>query len=180
MLGTLYAVFFADGFGVDHFVFAALAGLVLEDMIGYQLAVVLVGRDHVNVETFAGGTLSHGADYIVGLEPREHEHRNAERLNYLRERLKSVDDELRGGRTSALVFGIELISERASRRIETHRQMAGLFALDEFQKVLREPEQYARVRPFGIYHRPAQEGIVHLEYQGVTVYEKKFHNRMQI
>ena len=85
-------------------------------------------------------------------------------------------NKLRGRRTGALVLRIELIAEGSSRRVETHRQMTWLLALDKFKKVLRETEQDGSVCPLGIYHWPAQEGIVHLKYQGVAVYEKKFHD----
>jgi len=58
--------------------------------------------------------------------------------------------------------------------------MRGLLAPYQLQQILREAEEDGRIHPLGIYHRPAQEGIVHLEDEGMAVNQKKFHKQLQI
>jgi len=73
-----------------------------------------------------------------------------------------------------------LVAEGASGRVETHRDVRRLLPPDEFQQILREAEKDGSVHPFGVYHRPAQKGIIHLEDESVAVNQKKFHNVLQI
>ena len=54
------APFLADGTAADDLVIpAGLPGLVLENVLGDELAVVLVGRDHIHVHPFPGAAEGH-------------------------------------------------------------------------------------------------------------------------
>ena len=63
--------------------------------------------------------------------------------------------------------------ECLSRRVEGHGQMGGLLLFRQFKDVFCESEENGHVRSFGINHGMPHEGIVHLEYQGVSVYQKE-------
>ena len=165
----------ADGRPVDDFVFAAgLSGLVLEDVRGDQLTVVFVGGDHIDIQRFSGELDGHRPDDVVGLEARQHHHRDAERPDDFGDWLQGVDDQLRGRRARTLVLRVELVAECAARRVEGDGQMGGLFPLDQLQQVLGETVEDGGIGALGIDHRPARKGVVHLENEGVTVYEEEF------
>ena len=169
------APFLTDGRAVDDLVVTAgLPGLVLENVLRDELAVVLVGRDHIHVHPFPRAAEGHRTDHVVGLEPLDHQHRNIQRLHQFRERLQRVDDKLRGRRARTLVLGVQFVAEGAARRVERHRQVRGLLPLDHLQQVLRKAVQDGHVRPLRVDHRPSQEGVVHLEDERVSVNEKQF------
>ena len=94
-------------------------------------------------------------------------------LHQLGKRFQGVDDQLRGRGTRPFVGGVQLVAKGAARRVERHRHVRGLFPLQHFQQVLGESVQDGHIRPLRIDHGPAQEGVVHLEYQCVPVYEEK-------
>ena len=169
------APFLADGRAVDDLVVpAGLPRLVLEHMLRDELAVVLVGRDHVHVHPFPRAAEGHRADHVIGLEPLDHQHGDVHRLHQLRKGFQRVDDKLRSRRACTLVFGVQLVAEGPARRVEGHRQVRGLLPLHHLQQVLREPVQDGHVRPLRVDHRPSQEGVVHLEDERVSVNEKQF------
>ena len=169
------APFLTDGRAVDDLVVTAgLPGLVLENVLRDELAVVLVRRDHVHVHPFPRAAEGHRADHVVGLEPLDHQHGNVHRLHQLREGLQRVDDKLRSRRARALVFGVQFVAERSTRRVKGHRQMRGLLPLHHLQQILRKAVQDRHVRPLRVDHRPPEKGVVHLEDERVSVYEKQF------
>ena len=164
LLRSLDAVLLPQAGDVIELIVAALlAGLHLEDMLLQQLAIVFVRRDHIYVETLASAAFGHRAQNIVGLEAGNHQHRYVQRVNYLRKGLQGVYHKLWRFYSVGFVFRVELVTERASGRIEAHRDVCRLFPPDEFQQIFREAEKDGSIHPSGIYHRSAQEGIVHLE-----------------
>ena len=167
------APFFTEGGRVHQLVVrTALAGLELENVLSDELSVVFVGGDHVDVEAvrckLRGGT----SQDVVGLEAGNHHDRNVHGLHQLRKGLQRIDDKLRGRGARALVGRVHLTPERASRRVERHRNMRRLLPLNEFHEVFRESEEDGHVRPLGIDHRPSEECVVHFEYQRMPVYEE--------
>ena len=161
---------------IDFLLSSALARLVLEDMVLYQLAVVLVGRDHVYVHAFKGAALRKGADHVVRLEASDHQHRYAQRLHYIAERLEGVDDQLGRFAAIGLVLRVELVAEGPSGRVESHSHVRRLLLVYELQQIPGESEEYGSVLSLRIDHGPAQKGIVHLENQGVAVNQEQFHH----
>ena len=155
----------------DLVVPAGLAGLVLQDVRGDQLAVILVRRHHVDPETGGFCAAGHGTDDVVGLETVLHQHRHPERMQQLRQRLQRIDDQLRRRRARTLVGRIHLIAERAAGRVEGHGEMRRLFAVDELQQIFSETEEDGSVHPLRVDHRPAEERVVHLEDERVSVNE---------
>ena len=153
----------------------ALARAQLEDAGADQLAVILVRRDHVDLEPLAGEAPGRGTDHVVGLEAGNHQHRDIQRLYDLRQGLQRLDHQR--GRLAAvgLVGRIHLVAEGAARRVETDRDVGGMLPVDEFEQVFRESEQDGGVHPLGIDHRTPEEGVVHLEDERVAVDQKKFH-----
>ena len=68
-----------------------------------------------------------------------------------------------------------MVAEGASGRVEAHGDVRRLLPPYELQQVFRKAEKDGSIHPFCINHRPAQEGIVHLEDEGVAVNQEKFH-----
>ena len=168
-----YAVFLAYRLGVQDNVFTTgISGLYLIDVFVHQLAVVLVGRDHVDFLALFRLTFRHGADDVVRLEAGHHQCRDAQCLAYSDERFKGVNDKLRGLCTGSLVFRIHLISERSPRRVERYGDIVRMFSGDKFQYVFGESEENGHVSALGVDHRAAQEGIIHLEYQRMSIYKE--------
>ena len=155
----------------DFLLSPALSGLVLQDIGGDQLTVILVRGDHVDQESGRFGAAGHRADDVVGLEALHHQHGDAEGAENLRQRLQGVDDQLRRRRTRALVVGVHLMAERPAGRIEGDGQVRRLLAFDHFEEILRETEEDGSVHPLRIQHRPAEERVIHLEDERVSVNE---------
>ena len=168
--GVVDAVMGADGGLVDDFlVSAALAGLVLENVVVDHLSQVLVGRDHIHVEAAAGKIAGYGADHVVGLEAGLHQHGDAEGVDDFGERFERGLHQFGRGGAGGFVFRVDFVPESPARRVEHHGQMRGLLAGDELEQILGEPEQDGRVLAFRVDHGPAQECVIHPENQRVAV-----------
>ena len=152
----------------------ALPGFQLEGVLSDELPVVLVRCDHIHVHLLRCKLHGNGAQHIVGLKTGDGEHGDVHDLNQLRKGFQRIYHQLRSGRAGAFVGRIQLVAEGAARRIESHRQMRGLLPLDHFQQVFGEAVQDGHIRPLGVDHGPAEERIVHLEYQRMPVYEEEF------
>ena len=70
--------------------------------------------------------------------------------------------------------------ERLGRRVEHHGQMGRLFPGDEFQQVFGEPVENGGILSLRIDHRPAQEGVVHPENEGMPVNQVQCIHNLQI
>ena len=118
------AEFFAESLTVHGLVLrTALARLDLEDMVGYELAQVLVRGDHIDIEALSAPLSGHRAYNVIGLVSGNHEHRDTERAYYLRQRFEGVLDDFGGRLTVGLVLGVSLVAECPARGIEGHCQM---------------------------------------------------------
>ena len=153
----------------------ALARLELPGARRHQLAVILVGRNHIYFEALGLETARGRADHVVRLETRQHQHRDVQGLHDPGQRLQRLHHE--GGRLAAvgLVLRVEFIAEGAARRVETHGDVRRTLAVDEFEQILGKSEKDGGIHAFRVDHGPAQEGIVHLEDERVAVDQKKFH-----
>ena len=152
---------------------SSLAGLDLKDMVGDELAEVLVGGDHVHVAVGRAPAAGHGAYHVVGLVAGHHQDGYAEGPDYLGQRLQGFLDDLGGGAAGGLVFRVGLVAEGLARGVEGDRQMGGPFAGNHLEQIAGEPEDDRGVLAPGVDHRAADEGVVHPEHQGVAVYEEE-------
>ena len=163
-----------------HFcVRSAFAGFVLETVRADELAVVLVRRHHVHVQLGRCVLRGYRPQHVIGLKAGNHDHGNVHRLYQLRKRLQGLYHQLRGRGARAFIGRIQLVAEGAARRIKSHGNVRGLFLLQQLQQVLGESVEDGHVRPLGIDHGTAQEGVVHFEHQRMAVDEKQFVHSLQ-
>ena len=159
---------------------AGLAGLVLEDVVVHDLTKVLVRCDHIDVESLSGKFPGYCSDDVIRFEAGFHQHRNVERIHDFRQGLEGSLDQFRCGGPRGLVFRVEFVPERSSRRVEHDGQVRGLFPRDQFQQVFGKPEKDGGICTFRIDHGPAQESVVHPEDQGMSVDQVECIHNLQI
>ena len=152
---------------------SALAGLDLEDMVGDELAQVLVGGDHVHVAVGRTPAAGHGAYHVVGLIAGHHQNGYAEGPDYLGQRLEGFLDDLGSSAAGGLVLRVCLVAEGLARGVEGYRYMSGLLAGYHLQQIAGKSEDDRGVLAPGVDHRATDEGVVHPEHQGVAVYEEE-------
>ena len=145
-----------------------------------ELPVVLVRGDHVHVQLVGRELRGGRAQDVIGLETLDAQDGDVHILDQLRQGLQGVYDQLRGRGTGAFVGGIHFVAERASRRVEGHRDVRGLLPFDEFQQVFGESVQDRHVSPLGVDHRPAEECVVHPENQRMPVNQVQCIHNLQI
>ena len=106
-------------------VIAAVARSELEDAVGDELPVVLVGRHHVDVELLLRGLCGDGADHVVGLVACDLKQRDVPRLDEPTDVGFGGVDVL--GRLLALrlVFGEGLVAEGGAGGVESDGGVGG-------------------------------------------------------
>ena len=174
-LRVVDAVLLADGLAVDD-LDAPLGAPLLVDaaVVAHQLAVILVGRHHIDVVTGFDTLLRKGSDHVVGLVTRHFENRNAHRVEHPFHVGYRKQDVLGGFGTVGLVFRKDVAAEAAALGIERHAQQIGPFAFLDVAQELHEAEHHGGVHPLAVTHRTAQKGIVILENQRIGVDQKEF------
>ena len=173
--GGVDAVFPADRLPVDD-LDAALGALLLVNLaiVTYQLAVVLVGRDHEDLVTRLDAFLRQRADHVVCLVTLDFEDRDAHGFQHPFDIGDGEEDVL--GRLGAvgLVLGKYLPAEAASLGVERHAQQVGPLTLLDVAQELYEAEYHGGIHTGPVAHGTTQKGIVILEYQRIGVDEKQF------
>ena len=149
-------------------------------MVTDELAVILVGSHHVHIHLRRTELRRNGAKDVIGLETADCKDGDIHGLNQLSKRFQRIDYKLRSRRTRTLVLGIHLVPERSPRRVESHHHMRGILPLEHLQKVFGKPIEDGHVLPLGVYHRPSEKGVVHLEHQGVSVNQQQFSHDLQL
>ena len=174
-LRVVDAVLLADGLAVDDLDAALGAPLFVDAaVVAHQLAVILVGRHHIDVVTGFDTLLRKGSDHVVGFVTRHFENRNAHRVEHPFHVGYRKQDVLGGFGTVGLVFRKDVAAEAAALGIERHAQQIGPFALLNVAQELHEAEHHGGVHPLAVTHRTAQKGIVILENQRIGVDQKEF------
>ena len=174
-LRVVDAVLLADGLAVDDLDAALGAPLFVDAaVVAHQLAVILVGRHHIDVVTGFDTLLRKGSDHVVGLVTRHFENRNAHRVEHPFHVGYRKQDVLGGFGTVGLVFRKDVAAEAAALGIERHAQQIGPFAFLDVAQELHEAEHHGGVHPLAVTHRTAQKGIVILENQRIGVDQKEF------
>ena len=173
LLRSCDVIFLADLLHVNKFVVASgLARFVLDYVRTDQLAIVFVRGYHVGFESLSLRPFCHRAYHVVRLIAFQHQDRKTHGLAQFAQRLKGVYHKLRGLASCALVFRVHFMSERTSRWVERYSEVGRFLPFDQFEDVFCESEEDGHVRTLGVDHRVAQECIVHLEYQGMSVYQE--------
>ncbi len=174
-LRVVDAVLLADGLAVDDLDAALGAPLFVDAaVVAHQLAVILVGRHHIDVVTGFDTLLRKGSDHVVGFVTRHFENRNAHRVEHPFHVGYRKQDVLGGFGTVGLVFRKDVAAEAAALGIERHAQQIGPFAFLNVAQELHEAEHHGGVHPLAVTHRTAQKGIVILENQRIGVDQKEF------
>ena len=174
-LRVVDAVLLADGLAVDDLDAALGAPLFVDAaVVAHQLAVILVGRHHIDVVTGFDTLLRKGSDHVVGFVTRHFENRNAHRVEHPFHVGYRKQDVLGGFGTVGLVFRKNVAAEAAALGIERHAQQIGPFAFLDVAQELHEAEHHGGVHPLAVTHRTAQKGIVILENQRIGVDQKEF------
>ena len=137
---------------------AAATGLVDQRVVGDQLAVVLVGGDHIGAKTRRLGLFGEGANDVVGLPARRANHRNIKGLaqrKHIGQRLAQILGHLL---SLGLVFFVELVPVRRLGRIENCGDMRGLAPFGDRQQGVGEGEYRRGVHTAGGEPRVADQG----------------------
>ena len=156
-------------------VIAAVARSELEDAVGDELPVVLVGRHHVDVELLLRGLCGDGADHVVGLVACDLKQRDVPRLDEPADIGYGGVDVL--GRLLALrlVFGEGLVAEGGSGGIESDGGVGGRESSEGIVKRVDEAEDGRGVHTLRIDARIAYEGVVGTVNQCVSIDEEELH-----
>ena len=101
-------------------------------MVADKLTVILVRSHHIHVQFRPSEFLRYRAYHIVRLESGFHQHAQSQCFAYADEGLERVNHQLRSLGTVGLVFGVHLVAEGSSRRVEGHRDMGRFLPVNEF------------------------------------------------
>ena len=150
----------------------AFRKLVLEYVVVYELAVVLVRSNHIDLRRIRSPLPGHGADDIIRFETFHAQSRDVESFEYLFQRLKRIHYKLRSRWTVGLVVFVNFMPECFCMEVKSYSQVGRMLFADKFQHHFGKAVKDGCIYPFGIDKRMPHEGIVHPEYLCVTVYEK--------
>ncbi len=142
----------ADRLPVDDL--DAVGALLLVDLaiVTYQLAVVLVGRDHEDLVTRLDAFLRQRADHVVGLVTLDFEDRDAHRFQHTLDIGDGQEDVLGRVGTVGLVLGRYLPAEAAALGVERHAQQVGPLSLLDVAQELYEAESHGGIHAGPVAH----------------------------
>ena len=124
---------------------AAAPRLVHKAPLGNELAVVLVGRDHVRRKSLGLGLFSQRTDHVVGLPPRLAQDRNVKRLaesEYVRQCLAQI---LGHGLALGFILFVLVVPVRGLRRVEDNGDMRRLALFDDGEQGVGKGKNGRRV-----------------------------------
>ncbi len=168
------AVLLADGRRVYDFDSVRTFLLVNLAVVAHQLAVVLVGRHHIDVVARVGTLLRKGPYHVVGLVARHLQNRDAHRLQHPLDIGHRKDDVLGRFAAVGLVVREDFAAEAAPLGVERHAQQIRALALENVAQKFDEPEHHRGIHPRAVTHRASQKCVVVLEHQRVCVDQKQF------
>ena len=157
--------------------FDALALLFIDlDVVGHQLSVVLVGRDHKDLEALRRSLVRERSDHVIGLITNHFKYGDTHRLAQQFDVGHSSVDILWRSRAIGLVGWENLATEAAALRVESHTEAVGLLAAQNVAQELDEPEHGRGVQPLAVAHRARHKCVVVSENQRISVNQKEsFH-----
>ena len=175
MFGVLDAILLANSVHADHFrLLPELAGLIHTDMVGNELAVILVGGHHIDFKTLNFSVLRHRADNIVSLVAIQRQDGDSETADNPLDVRDGGDDVIGCGLPIGLVVVEVGVPERGCAGVEGDGDVRGVLVPEQLVQHIRETESRRRVQPVRgeagtFYHR-----IISPVYQGHSVKEKQF------
>ena len=141
-----------------------------EDMIGHQLAVILIRRSHIDLKSRFLTFLRERSDHIVRLKSGDLQHRYIHRLQEVFDHRNRFSDIFRSLGTLGFVLLIRLVAESATRRVKSHSDMRRVDLLQQIFERDRETENSRGVLPFAIHARRADKRIIRTEDHRIGVY----------
>ena len=157
--------------------FNALALLFVDlDAVGHQLSVVLVGRDHKDLETLRSSLVRERSDHVISLITSHFEHGNTHRLAQLLDVGHGGVNILGRCRAIGLVGGKNLAAETSTLGVESHAEAVGLLASQDVAQELDKPEHGRGIQTLAVAHRARHKCVVVSENQRISVNQKEsFH-----
>ena len=165
-----------EHFGRAHrLVIAAVARSELEDAVGDELPVILVGRHHIDVELLLRSLRGDGADHVVSLVARDLEQGDVPGLDESADVGYGCVDVLRRLLALCLVFGECFVAEGGPGGIESDGGVGGRESSEDIVKRVDEAEDGRGVHAFRVDARIAYEGVVGTVDQCVSIDEEELH-----
>ncbi|CCX63913.1 unknown [Prevotella sp. CAG:1058] len=165
----LDAVLLAYAVGVERLVATAVARTVHHHVAAHQLAVVLVGRQHVRLDAFCISLCRQRAYYVVGLEALRLKHRYAHGFQYVLDYGHGAAYVFRRLLALRLVLGVSLAAESGAVWVESHAEIRRFFLRQHFVQCVAEAHHGRRVHAFRVYSRVLYKRVIGPVYQGVSV-----------
>ena len=124
LYGIVHIEFFADFVGPpDLCRIAAATGSKHANLLGNQLAKILVRGHHVHFIPLDRSLFGQESNHIVCLETHLADGRNVQPFEHFQDPRNGTLDVFRGFVAVGFVFGVGLVAERPSRRVENHGQV---------------------------------------------------------
>ena len=124
---------------------AAASRLVHKAPLGNELAVVLVGRDHVRRKSLDLGLFGQRADHVVGLPPRLAQNRDIKRLTepeHIRQCLAQI---LGHGLALGFVLFVLVVPVRRLRRVKDNGDVRRLTLFDNGEQGVGKGKNSRRI-----------------------------------
>ena len=147
----------------------------LEDAVGDELPVILVGRHHIDVELLLRSLRGDGADHVVGLVARDLEQGDVPGLDEAADVGYGCVDVLRRLLALGFVFGKGLVAEGGPGGVESDGGVGGRESSEGIVKRVDEAEDGRGVHAFRVDARIAYEGVVGTVDQCVSIDEEELH-----
>ena len=143
-------------------------------MVGNELSEILVGRHHESVEALLLGFHRQRGNYIIGLESRHLDYRDAVGLKNLLDVGNGELDVLGCGFALGLVGLIRLVPESRALGVEAHGDVRRVFLLQYIVKCVDKSENSRSVHAAGSESRSTDKCIICSENQGICIEEEEF------
>ena len=172
-LRDIFQLIFLEHLGdAQRLIVATELGAIHKDVVRDQLAVVLVGRHHVDLESLKGGLLGDGPDHVVRLVAGNLEDRDAISLDDLLDDRHRLADRLGCLLALRLVSFESLVAEGRAGGIERDSDMCRLLPFQDILEAVDEAEDGRGIHPFRVDPGIFDERVVGTVNERVRVYEE--------
>ena len=146
---------------------------VHEYMIGNELAVVLIGRCHIDLISCLFALFGKRTNDIVRFEPRHLEHGNIHRFEHLLDHRHGLTDIFGCLRSLRFVLLVRLMAERPAGRVKSNTYMGRLNLTNEIIQRDAKTEDSRGILTFAIHSRRPDKSVVRAEDHGVRIDKKE-------